>query len=168
MHEHIDNSLDSLDPTFRASVDVLLQRLQQRGLGPLVFETHRSFERAAELSKTGTGVRRSMHCYGLAVDIIDRELHWDAPDDFWSALGAEAHILGLTWGGDWRREGHYRAHDEQFLKPLWDWPEDEGRDKPHVQAVPISLQRHVRRASTEEIARLVGYQLGAPAPSGVA
>ena len=57
----------------------------------------------------------SWHSYGLAVDVVSRSTHWDAPNAFWSALGAAAAVHGLTWGGDW---------------PTFP-------DKPHLQFAPM-------------------------------
>lgn len=164
----ICRDLDRLDPTFRPMVESIVLRMRARGFDAKVFETWRSFERAQELSKTGAGVRRSMHCYGLAVDIISESVLWAASRDFWAALGAEAHMLDLTWGGDWHRRGTFRAHEGQFTQPYWDWPEDEGKDCPHIQAVPIKTQNRVRRGSVAETAALVAQLHGPRQPEGVA
>jgi hypothetical protein len=102
-----------------------------------VHEAWRSFERAEHLAAAGKGVAKSMHCYGLAVDIIHKSRLWGAPSEFWKRLGADVRLLGLIWGGDFKRV-----------------------DKPHVQAVLISDQAFVRKATPAQIAILVKRRLG--------
>ena len=77
-----------------------------------------------------TGVEKSMHCYGLAIDIVDRRKLWNAAPLFWATLGKHAQARGLTWGGKWG-------------------------DKPHVQAVPTKLQAKIRQATPKELDALV-------------
>jgi hypothetical protein len=72
------------------------------------------------MARIGTGIRDSMHIYGAAADIIDRQKLWKNPA-FFAALGREAKKLGLTWGGDFG-------------------------DPPHIQALPVSGQNGLRRA----------------------
>lgn len=138
-----DRDLAKLDPTFRERVVALLRVLVAAGFDPMVWEGRRSFERADELQRRGSGVAKSMHCYGLAVDIVwGSAPHWDPPDGFWEALGAEAKRLGLTWGGDWKRD-----------------------DKPHVQALPASRDVWVRNAKPQQIAQAVAEHLEHSDPS---
>lgn len=134
-----DRDLSKLDPTFRARVDKLIGRMHVLGHDARVWEAFRSFERAEELQRRGQGVSRSMHCYGVAVDIISASKYWDPPGRFWDDLGRESETLGMTWGGRWERV-----------------------DKPHVQAVHVSDQEWVRQASRDQIAELVIRRLGEP------
>lgn len=147
----VESDLALLHPNFRARVELLLAHMRARGHRPVAFETRRSFERAAELARRGTGVSRSMHCYGIAVDIVDglratkEESLWTALPEFWRDLELGAHAHGLVWGGRFARA-----------------------DKPHVQAVPVALQATVRQASPAELDRLIRARLpldGAPAPA---
>jgi peptidoglycan L-alanyl-D-glutamate endopeptidase CwlK len=121
-----DRSLDSLAPKFRAGVEAVLAGMRARGLDAMVAETLRTPERQAYLYgfgreyDDGRGIvtqaptaYTSWHGFGLACDIVSRALQWDAPAEFWTALGAEARAAGLSWGGDWRQ-----------------------RDLPHVQFGP--------------------------------
>lgn len=132
-----DTDLNKLDPSFRAKLEELLRRLNKQNHDAILHEGWRSFERAAELDKTGVGKARSMHCYGLAADVISKSKKWDAPSEFWLALGATARILGMIWGGDWKK-----------------------RDKDHVQAVRVSDQPFVRNSSQDRVAALVKRRLG--------
>jgi len=143
-----DRDLDKLDPTFRERVDELLRRLHAAKHDVMVWEAHRSFERARELEARGTGVERSMHCYRIAVDIVKREApHWDAPPAMWWAICNEAEALGLTAG-------------KRFVskrRPLG--------DQPHVQALPASDDDWVRTATPVEIAERVAQHLDATDPA---
>lgn len=127
-----DRDLAKLHPLFLPRVQELIRRVEQDGHDPYVFEAFRTFERARALAQRGTGVVMSMHCYGLAVDVISRDKLWSPPAGFWHSLEHHAATLGLTWGG-------------HFSRP----------DKPHVQAVPVRLQGRVRRGTPAELDRVV-------------
>lgn len=132
-----DRDLSKLDPVFRERVEELVRRLVAAGWDPMVWEGWRSFERAEELQRGGTGVAKSMHCYGLAADVVwGNAPHWNPPRGFWKVLGREAKALGLTWGGDWKRV-----------------------DMPHVQALPASRDVWVRNAKPAQIAAEVADHL---------
>ena len=103
-------SLDGLAPKFRAAVERVLAANDQR----VISESLRTIERQAWLYgfgrewDDGRGIvthasgTTGWHPYGLAVDIIHRKKGWDAPMDFWEALGADAEREGLVWGGRWK------------------------------------------------------------------
>lgn len=128
--------LELLQPRFRAKVDQLVARMNARGFDAIVWETYRTRARNIALSKKGTGVKPladgtvpiGMHELGLAVDVVSKSKRWSPAPAFWSALGAEAKALGLTWGGLWRNPKTGKL----------------GRDKPHVQAVPVGKQNAMR------------------------
>lgn len=130
--------LNDLDPIFRARVEELLVRMTRDGWDPLVWETYRSPLRAKALALLGRGTKKSMHCYRLAVDIISASRKWSAPAGFWLALARHSRDLGLVPGIMWRK-----------------------RDKPHVQAVPVSDQAYIRTATPEQIAWRVRSRLRA-------
>lgn len=114
--------LDRLVPTFRVRVDLLTARMVASGHDPMVFETYRSPERAAMLARRGTGVVDSMHCYGVAADLISTSMKWSAPYAFWRDLRDHAEALGLVSGA------RFRAR----------------HDAPHVQCVPVLYQGVLR------------------------
>ena len=128
----IDRDPRNLLPGFAARVELLFQRLRARGYRPLLWEGLRTPARAAMLARKGTGSARSMHCLGVAVDIIDERRKWGASADFWQAIGQEAAALGLTWGGTWRK-----------------------RDLPHVQAITVAEQDAFRALDDAERAERV-------------
>ncbi len=142
-----DRDLHKLDPVFRARVLLLLERLEALGHDPVVHEAFRSFERAAYLADHGKGVARSMHCYGLAVDIISDREHWSPPPAFWTDLRDQCEALGMTAGARFKTKAR---------------PEG---DSDHVQAVHVSDQDEVRAGTPEQIAAIVRRRLP-PLPEG--
>lgn len=130
-------------PTFRERVLALVSALEEAGHEPLVFETYRSRERAAMLSKKGTGIADSMHCYGCAADIICKRHKWDCRKQkcrFFDDLGRLAESLRLTWGG------RFKTYDG-----------------PHVQGVPVARQGAIRAAKDNEARdAIVRASLGKP------
>lgn len=132
MRGTIDRDPEKLLPGFAAKVEILFQRLRARGLDPLLWEGYRSPERALELAARGVGVVNSMHCYGAAVDIVERSKLWSAPPAFWDAVGEESERLTLTWGGRFARV-----------------------DRPRVQLVPVREQAAFRALTDAERAKLV-------------
>jgi hypothetical protein len=141
-----------LVPPFREAVATLVQHLKAGGFKPHVHETYRSPKRAKELVDAGRSRARgglSMHCYGMAADIICADHLWscEARDcAFYEALGREARALGMTWGGDWDGDGVTREQREH--------------DLPHVQAVPFEAQAAVRRGKPKELTELAERYLG--------
>lgn len=114
----LDASLDKLAPSFRVKIDQLLGLMRAAGFRPIVWESHRSAARAAELAKAGTGVAKSQHTLDLAVDILDQDALWNTPQAFFDALHSFA--LGLGLGRVKHRDKNGRLD--------WDWA--------HVQALP--------------------------------
>ena len=113
-----ENSLETLLPTFRKKIDVLLQMMVVDGFDPFVFESRRSKERAKDLSIKGTGIEESQHTIDAAVDILDRKALWKTSQAFFDALHRNSLALGL---------GRIK-HKDKNGKVDWDWA--------HVQALP--------------------------------
>ncbi len=130
----VDRDPKKLLPAFARKLNTLFKRMRARGYQPMLWEGQRSDERAAALSKKGTGIRLSMHRLGAAVDIVDGSTGnpWKASPGFWTALGQEAAKLGLTWGGSWTK-----------------------RDFPHVQALAVNQQAAFRRMTPTQRAAYV-------------
>lgn len=146
LHTMIDRDPAHLDPTFRERVEELLRRLKAKEHDPILWEGKRSFARAEWLVRQGRRAhRKSMHCYNLAVDIIDRFHRWDVnpkANVFWKDLGETARELGLEAGYFW-----------------------DNIDRPHVQALPHSADAWVRNATAAEIAERVAQHLDSTDPS---
>jgi hypothetical protein len=144
----------SLVPPFRDALATLVARLSAAKLKPRVFETYRSPKRAQELVAAGKSRARgglSMHCYGLAADVICADHLWSCEKHgcgFYEALGREARALGMTWGGDWDDDGITREQREH--------------DLPHVQAIPISAQATARKSGPKDLALLAERYLRRP------
>lgn len=123
------DDVELLLPAFREVAKRLLERLHARDFEPVPRDTLRSRTEAAANARKGTGITDSMHCYGVAMDVICGAHGWACPAKgcaFFEALGEEAEKLGLTWGGRWRR-----------------------RDLPHVQAVAVFDQGRIRALQTD-------------------
>ncbi len=122
-------SLECLAPGFRKKLTAMLAHMSSLGFDPVIAESCRSDERQAWLYGFGrdwddgrgkvtnamTG-DHSWHKFGLAVDVISLSNGWDAPDAFWNALGACAHVQGLSWGGAW--EGFADRPHVQYGAPM--------------------------------------------------
>lgn len=144
-----DRDLGKLHPAFRERVELLLRAMRARGFDPIVWETFRTRERVAYLIASGKrAVYDSMHCYGLAVDVVSDAKLWSPGPAFWQALGQEARALGLVHGGDFKN-----AKGEP------------NPDNPHVQAVDVDDQSYVRRATPEQVTAFVQQRLDANDPS---
>jgi hypothetical protein len=141
-----DNDLSKLDPVFRERVEEVLRRMRVDGFDAIVWEAHRSFERAEQLARVGTGIAKSMHCYGLAADIVPaKPPHWGPPATFWAALRRHIEALGCTSGMTFTRR-HAKG------------------DLDHMQALPASCDAWVRNATAAEIAERVALELDATSP----
>jgi peptidoglycan L-alanyl-D-glutamate endopeptidase CwlK len=137
-----------LVPAFRERLERALLVVRGQGYSPVVIETLRSRDRAAELVKTGKSMAKdglSMHCYGVAADIICGDHQWDCRRHqcaFFDVLGAAAEDAGLTWGGRWKNLV----------------------DLPHIQAVPVRLQKAIREMDQPKIDDFVRQVLGGRVP----
>ncbi len=144
-----NNDRSTLAPLFARRLTSVLQDMEAAGFDPIIFETLRTPERQqfiygfGRTYDDGRGIvthssdaDETWHGFGLAADIISKSAKWDAPSKFWSALGAACMARGLTWGGDWNRDG--RSVDERFV------------DRPHVQFGPP-----MRRSPSPRAARLL-------------
>lgn len=132
---------------FRERVLDVLALMRERGWTPLLYETRRTKERAAELHARGTGSANSMHCYDVAADIVDADRHnvprvtkeglWDAPPKFWADLEDIAESLGLV------RLYNAKKHDGTDN-------DAESWDKPHIQACAVNEQNELRAMTRDE------------------
>lgn len=126
-----------LIPAFAKKIEKLFQKLIAQGHEPMLWEGFRTLKRAEKLSKRGTGIKKSMHCYGAAVDIIDEADMWNATSRFWNILGTEAEALGLVV--------LYR----------------DGRriDRPHIQAIDVEDQPEFRKMTVTQQREFVERRL---------
>ena len=107
----MDTSLDSLDAKFKPLAMALLARLVEARIPVVIVNTRRTdVEQADALARHVSGVPRSKHQDGLAMDVAPFEtfaIHgmnkilWDGSDPIWLRIGQIAEGLGLKWGGRW-------------------------------------------------------------------
>lgn len=135
----VRKDLELLAPRFRVKLTKVLVRMRERGFDPVVVETLRDDDRQRFLYgfgreyDDGRGVvtkaataDTTWHGFGLAADVISHSQRWDAPEEFWTALGEESRAEGLTWGADWDGDGIQADRD----------PDEKFADRPHVQFGP--------------------------------
>ena len=92
-------SLERLREPFRTRARAMLARLDAAGVPYFVAETDRNEARARMLTMRGTGIVKSQHRLGLALDVLPARGSWPAADDpFWVALSEAALAEGLTHG----------------------------------------------------------------------
>lgn len=103
-------SLDALAPKFKQQVEAFLRSFPEAK----VVETFRTGLRSDWLYgmgrdyDDGRGIvtqapgGASWHNYGLAIDVIHRELGYNAPDSWWETMGKAAEAQGMVWGGRWK------------------------------------------------------------------
>jgi len=108
-----DKKLESMHPLLCPKVKAVLAALAARGFQPKIYFGWRSVAVQLKLFEEGnTKVKFSFHNVqkpdgtpnAYAADIIDQRFAWTAMAEssgFWKALGEEAKVQGLFWGGDW-------------------------------------------------------------------
>ena len=132
--------LAALLPSFQPIVRQLLAELA-KDFEPVVNETYRSPERAAQLAvdpdgdgpKRATGIKDSVHCHRAAVDFRCGKHRWDCHKygcRFYERLGEVSESLALVWGGRWPGRKCDRPHvqyitvrDQKAMRAISDWAE---------------------------------------------
>ena len=111
----MDRDRSKLAPGFNARVTLVLADLIAGGFDPIVVEAFRTDERQrflygfGRVYDDGRGIvtmakdaSKSMHGYGLAVDIVSKSLGWGATPKFWEALASAAERHGCAAGLRWK------------------------------------------------------------------
>ena len=135
-----EDDINLLLPSFRNKIEQLLNRMRQRGFDPILFDTFRTQAEADKYAAKGVGIKGSMHVLRAAADIISASTGWSNPK-FFTALGHEANILNLTWGGEFQPDK---------------------KDYDHVQAIPVNLE-HAFRLLPSDLSRdsfILNYYAG--------
>lgn len=107
-----------LIPAFARRVELLFQRLRAQGYSPVLIQGYRTAAQAEDNAQRGTGIVKSQHILGAAVDIHDA----NAAPGFPAALGRTAKELGLTWGGDFSSRSdwaHVQAAPGKLDGKMW-------------------------------------------------
>ena len=112
-------SLERLREPFRTRARAMLARLDAQGVPYFVHETDRNEARARMLTMRGTGIVKSQHRLGLAMDVLPARGSWpNASDPFWGALAEAALAEGLQHGV--RHRGTVDLPHVQLLEPSRD------------------------------------------------
>lgn len=85
-------------PAFADKIERVMRRLRARGFDAVVSEAYRTPARAQRLNEGGTGIAKSLHSYGGAVDIVDRKFGWETSAAFKNAVVEEVEREGLMSG----------------------------------------------------------------------
>lgn len=118
------DDINLLLPTWRDFTQDILDDMTKEGFTPCLRDTWRSFTEAEANAARGVGVAASMHCFGVASDVICGIYGWDTKNTvkFYKALGRRVEARGGLWGGRFTRV-----------------------DKPHFQGVSIAMQAQIRK-----------------------
>lgn len=110
----VNRDLSLLAPKFKIAVDSAIALCQSRALDAFVYEGYRSedlqelyFSRGRTVVPPTDTVTNaptnlySWHGYGLAVDVISRQLEWSASSDWFARVADCFRQAGCRWGGEW-------------------------------------------------------------------
>ena len=128
--------MDSLDPSFRPKIQVLLDDLERRGIKCIVTSGRRTIHEQNELYDQGRRTPgdivtkakggESPHNFGLAADLCPLDSHgnpwWNAPDDVWQVIHNLAEERGyLDSGYDWKfcDRPHIEDPNWKTTQALW-------------------------------------------------
>lgn len=108
-------SLDEKQLLFPNLLIRLLQEAHKQGFGVKMGETHRTPEQAAWNAKKGVGVKNSLHCLHLAVDLLlFRDGKWLTKSEDYEGLGKfweklSSPDMECAWGGRFKKPdgGHF-------------------------------------------------------------
>jgi hypothetical protein len=115
LHAKPPMTLGQKQRLFARLVGLLLGEIYSRGYGVTFGEAYRSPEEAARLAEAGKGIRRSLHCDRLAIDLnlfhgdeylTDTEAHRPF-GTFWESMHPFA-----VWGGRFNDGNHYSLSHE--------------------------------------------------------
>lgn len=102
---------------FTRLVAKLIEYAYSQGIECTFGETYRPMETAALYAKQGKGIKNSLHCDRLAVDLNlfkDNKYLADGPEykilgEYWESLGGP--LFQTFWGGRFSDPGHYSIGD---------------------------------------------------------
>lgn len=132
MPRYVEDDWSLLHPYFRAKLEALFDAMREDGYDPHLADGYRTPAQSGALQGTGKSNLRglSMHCFGIAADVICHEHGWGcagAMCGFFGVLDKHARARGFTRVRLTGKDG----------KPYLDLP--------HVQGVPVAVQDVVRK-----------------------
>lgn len=103
------NDLLKAQQRFSRMLSLLLAQAFTLGYEVTMGECWRSPEEAARLASKGIGIRRSLHCDRLAVDLnlFDKNGVWQCGSDAYRSLGEWWEKQGGSWGGRYGDANHF-------------------------------------------------------------
>ena len=124
------DDLNLLLPSFAVKARRVLDAMRALGYDPCPFDTLRTPAEAAKFHARGVGSKNSMHCYGVACDVICNKHGWDCSAHgckFFTDLGRVVEAEGLVWGGRFRSRHdlpHFQSctvADQPRVRAIKDW-----------------------------------------------
>lgn len=109
MSKYKADDIDLLLPSFAAKVRQVMEKMEKLGYEPIPFDTLRTPAEAAKFFARGVGSKDSMHCYGVACDIICGSCGWSCfknKCNFYIDLQHTVEALGLTSGARFKRKDY--------------------------------------------------------------
>jgi hypothetical protein len=111
-------TLSEKQRAFTKLVGLLILYAYEQGLELTFGEAYRSKEEAARLAKTGKGIKSSLHCDRLAVDLnlfkdgvyLTKSEDYRPLGKFWESLGTEE--VRTVWGGRFKDGNHFSIKHE--------------------------------------------------------
>ena len=99
-------SLSQEQQWFAKDVSLLIKEIFLQGYGCTFGDAYRSAEQAEINAKKGIGIKDSLHCKRLAIDLnlFDKDGKYLTQADDYRTFGLYWKSLGLKnrWGGDWK------------------------------------------------------------------
>lgn len=98
---------------FASMVALLINKAHEMGYEVTLGEAYRSEWEAARLAKRGLGIKRSLHCDRLAIDInLFKDGVYLTSSEAHRPLGLWWESIGGSWGGRFQDGNHYSlAHE---------------------------------------------------------
>ena len=97
-----EDDINLLLPSVRERVVGVISDMKDLGFQPVLKDTLRTSAEAAANELKGTGIRLSMHMFGVAADVICNQHGWSCQQrgcKFYKKLGYAVESRGLYWGG---------------------------------------------------------------------
>ena len=100
----------------------IVKRMEKMGYPSKIAEHWRTPERQAKLFFEGRSKIPSLgaHVFGEAVDIVHKELNWDAPAAYWDALAVAVRVIAADYRVDLVHGHYWRFVDSAHIE-LKDW-----------------------------------------------
>lgn len=120
------DDIAELDQDTQMAVAEFMRICKEKGLPIRIFETYRPQARQDYLYAQGrtrpgdkvTWTLNSFHTTRRAVDVIHKDLLWNAPESFWKAIAEVGKSIGLNAGYYWNKQDKPHFQLDKGKKPI--------------------------------------------------